>query len=267
MLSQIHMAKSAMFAFQRKLQVIINNISNAQTVAFKKRRCEMESLFPLILRESLQDAEDVPGAASGERKKYVEYGQGVRVVDIRKHFELGTIEITNQPLDMSIEGQGFFQFRIADGTLAYSRAGNLHQDREGNVVNPNGQPLEPPLRIPQNTTDIIINEEGRVFAQTNAQPIPREIGQITLANFVNPGGLKDSGQNLYKETVSSGPATLERPGTNSVGNLRQRTLEYSNVNVIEEMMAMLLTQRAYEVVIKSINTGDSMLKSGSDIGK
>ena len=178
MLSQIHMAKSAMFAFQRKLQIVINNIANAQTVAFKKRRAEMESLFPLILTDSMAESEDIVGTATGERKKYVEYGQGVRIVDIRKDFTTGTMEITNQPLDMSIDGQGFFQFRMADGTIAFSRAGNLHQDSEGNVVNPNGQPLEPPFRIPQNTTDIIINEEGRVFVQTNNQPIPREIGQV-----------------------------------------------------------------------------------------
>lgn len=267
MLSQIHMAKSAMFAFQRKLQVVINNISNAQTVAFKKRRAEMESLFPLILQESLVESEDVPGASAGERKKYVEYGQGVRIADIRKDFTVGTVEITNQPLDMAIDGQGFFQFRMPDGTIAFSRAGNLHQDSEGNVVNANGQQLEPPFRIPQNTTDIIINDEGRVFVQTNNQPIPREIGQVTLANFTNPSGLKDIGQNLYKETVSSGTPVFERPGQNAAGHIRQRALEYSNVNVIEEMMVMLLTQRAYEVVVKSINTGDSMLKTGSDIGK
>jgi len=267
MISQLHMAKSAMFAFQRKLQVITNNIANAQTVGYKRRGVEMESLFPLILEGVLTESdESIPGNQNS-RRRYVEYGQGVRIAEIRKNMEKGSIEITNQPLDMAIDGQGFFQFRQSDGTLAYGRAGNFHTDSEGNVVGPNGHPLEPALRIPNNTTEIIINEEGKVFVQVNNETTPREIGQLLLANFSNPGGLVDVGQNLYRDSAASGEPRYETPGRDSMGLIRQRALEFSNVNVIEEMMNMVLTQRAFEITVKAIGSGDAMLKSGSDLGK
>ena len=123
------------------------------------------------------------------------------------------------------------------------------------------------MRIPNNTTEVIINEEGKVFVQVNNETTPREIGQLLLANFSNPGGLVDVGQNLYKESAASGEARFATPGTDSVGLIRQRALEFSNVNVIEEMMNMVLTQRAFEITVKAIGSGDAMLKSGSDLGK
>lgn len=267
MISQLHMAKSAMFAFQRKLQVITSNIANSQTVGYKRRATEMESLFPLILEGVLTESDQAVQGTQNSRRKYVEYGQGVRIAEIRKNMEKGSIEITNQPLDMAIDGQGFFQFRQPDGTLSYGRAGNFHTDAEGNVVGPNGHPLEPSLRIPNNTTEVIINEEGRVYVQVNNETTPREIGQILLANFTNPAGLVDVGQNLYRDSAASGEPRFETPGRDSMGYIRQRALEFSNVNVIEEMMNMVMTQRAFEVTVKAIQSGDSMLKTGSDIGK
>ena len=267
MLSQLHMAKSALFSFQRKMQLIANNISNAETVGFKKSRMEMESLFPLILEKTFTEFEETVVGLGQKRKKYMEYGQGVTIADVTKNFSNGTISITNIPLDMAIEGQGFFQVRLPDGRIGYSRAGNFHQDAEGNVVTPNGNPLEPSIRIPRNATEIIINQEGRVFVQLNKETQPREIGQITLATFPNPPGLKDIGQNSYVETVTSGEPVFELPGRNAAGNIRQRALEFSNVNVIEEMMDMVLTQRSFEVIVKSIQAADSMLKVGNDLGK
>ena len=190
MLSQLYMAKSAFFAYERKMQVITNNISNAQTVGYKKRRMELESIFPLVLERAYSEFEEGGGGTSAKRKRYLEYGQGVRVVDITKDFSTGTIQVTNQPFDLAIEGRGLFQFRLPDGTLTYGRAGNLHMDAEGNVLNPNGHPLEPALRIPRNVTDVVINSQGRVFVKIGTSAQPREIGQIMLAQFPNESALR-----------------------------------------------------------------------------
>lgn len=266
MINQIFMGKSGMFAFQRKLQVIAANISNSQTVGYKKRRTEMESLFPLILESTISESEE--GYTVGEkRKKYAEYGTGVRVVEVSKDFTQGTIEVTNQSLDLAIEGQGFFQVRMPDGSFAYTRSGNFHLDFEGNIVDPNGHPLEPAISIPRNTSDIIVNEEGHIFVQTAGENTPKEIGQILLATFQNPGGLKEVGQNLYLETAASNSPTYDTPAQNGIGAVRQRALEFSNVNVIDEMMEMILTQRNFELIVKSIQAGEAMLKSASDLGK
>ena len=267
MISQLFMAKSAYFSFERKMQLISNNIANSQTIGFKKKRMEMESIFPLVLERAYSEFDEVAPGAGRKRKKYMEYGQGVRIVDIRKDFTTGTIELTNQQLDVAIQGDGFFQFTMPDGTVTYSRAGNLHMDAEGNVLNPNGHPLEPALTIPPNTLEIIINEEGEVFARTAASNQPTEVGQLFLARFTNPNGLKDIGQNLYQSTASSGDPELEVPGQNGSGNVQQRALEFSNVNIIEEMMQMLLCQRTFELVHATIKGADAMLKQASDLGK
>ena len=267
MISQLFMAKSAYFAFERKMQIIANNIANAQTVGFKKKRAEMESIFPLVLERAYTEFDEISGGSGKKRKKYMEYGQGVRIVDITKDFTTGTIEITNQQLDVAIQGSGFFQFSLPDGTYAYSRAGNLHMDNEGNILNSNGHPIEPAIVVPRNTTEVIINEEGEIFAQSSDSTTPTEIGQIYVVHFVNPGGLKDIGQNLFRETSASGGAELTIPGENGAGSLQQRALEFSNVNIIEEMMQMLLCQRSFELVNSTIKSADSMLKQASDIGK
>lgn len=268
MISQLFMAKSAYFSYERKMQVIANNIANAQTVGFKRRRVEMESIFPLVLERAYTEFdEEAPGGRGVKRKKYMEYGQGVRIVDIRKDFSTGSIEITNQPLDLAIEGRGMLQFRLPDGTLAYSRAGNLHMDPEGNILNTSGHPLEPGIQVPRNVTDLIINEEGRVFVQVEENTELQEVGQVLLANFPNPEGLRDMGQNLFAETAASGEPTQAIPGEDGIGEVKQRALEFSNVNIIEEMMQMLLCQRTFELVVKTIQASDSMLKIASDISK
>ena len=267
MLSQLFMAKSAYFSYERKMQVISNNIANAETVGFKRKRLEMESIFPLVLERAYSEFDEVSPGAGRKRKKYLEYGQGVRIVDVTKDFSTGTIEVTNQELDLAIEGQGFLQFAMPDGTYGYSRAGNLHMDADGNVLNPNGHPLEPAITIPSNTVEIIINEQGEVFSQTSDTTEPTEIGQVYLAKFPNPGGLKDIGQNLFRETAASGSVELTVPGESGAGYVKQRALEFSNVNIIEEMMNMLLCQRTFELVNSTIKSADAMLKAASDIGK
>jgi len=266
MINQIFMGKSAMFSFQRKLQVIAANISNSQTVGYKKRRTEMESMFPLMYEQALTESEE--GFTAGEkRKKFTEYGTGVRIVEVSKNFQQGTLEITNQPLDLAVEGEGFFQVKLPDGTSAYSRAGNFRLDAEGNITDQNGHPMEPSIVVPRDATDIIVNDLGEVFVQAGADTQPRVIGQILLATFQNPSGLKDIGQNLYTETASSNTPTFDTPNQNGIGAIRQRALEFSNVNVIDEMMDMIITQRSFELIVKSITAGEAMLKSASDLGK
>ena len=265
MISQIFMAKSAMFVFQRQMQVITNNISNSQTIGFKRSRVEAESLFPLVLERSLSEFDEVTTGVGRKRKKYIEYGQGVRISAVTRNFTTGTIEVTNQQLDLAIQGRGLFQFRLPDGRFGYGRAGNLHMDQDGNLLNPSGHPLEPAIRIPRNVTEVIINEEGRVFARVNDEPQPTEVGQILLANFPNENGLKGIGQTMYAETAGSGEPTFEVPGRNGIGEIKQRALEFSNVNVIEEMMKMLVTQRSFELITKAMNSSDAMLKVASDL--
>ena len=261
------MAKSAYYTFERKMQVIANNIANAQTVGFKKKRMEIESIFPLVLERAYSEFDEVSPGAGRKRKKYMEYGQGVRTVDISKDFSTGTIEVTNQQLDMAIQGIGFFQLSMPDGTTTYSRAGNFHMDAEGNILDPNGHPVEPAINIPSNTIEVIINEAGEVFAQTPDSVEPAEIGQMYLVKFPNAGGLKDIGQNMFRATAASGHPELSLPGENGIGQIKQRALEFSNVNIIEEMMNMLLTQRTFELVNSTIKAADAMLKAASDIGK
>lgn len=267
MISQLFMLKSALFGLQRRMQVISNNVSNAQTVGFKRSDVQFESLFPLILSKAVNETDDVAIGPERKVRRYIEYGQGVRISAVAKDLSQGTIEVTNQPLDMAIDGRGFLQFRLPDGRLAYSRAGNTQIDAEGNIVNPNGHPLEPAITIPQNVTEIVINQDGRFFVQVAGDPNLQEIGQIVLANFPNSEGLHGIGQNLYIETAASGEPQLEIAGENGMGNIRQRALEFSNVNIIEEMFDMLLTQRNFEVLVKAIGSGDAILKAGSDMTK
>lgn len=267
MISQLFMLKSALFGLQRRMQVISNNVSNAQTVGFKRSDVQFESLFPLVLSKAINETDDVDIGPERKVRRYVEYGQGVRISSVKKDLSQGTIEITNQPLDMAVDGRGFFQFRLPDGRVAYSRAGNMQIDKEGNVVNPNGHPLEPNITLPQNVTEVVVNEEGRFFVQVAGDPNLQEIGQLTLANFSNPEGLHGIGQNLYIATAASGEPDLEIAGQNGIGSVRQRALEFSNVNIIEEMFDMLLTQRSFEVLIKAISSGDAILKAGSDMAK
>jgi len=265
MLSQLHMAKSALYSFQRKMQVITNNISNAQTPGYKERRVEMESLFPLIFERAVSEFEDDSTQSRTKRKKYIEFGQGVRFVGITKNFRTGTIEVTNRELDMAIEGNGFFQVRMPDGAVAFSRAGNFHVDSQGNLLSPNGHPVEPPIRIPLEAREVIVNQEGRVFALLDDDTRQQEIGQIVVSKFMNPEGLKDIGQNLLLETESSGQSEIVVPGQNGAGSIRQRALEFSNVDIVAEMMEMLMCQRSFETIIKAMKASDDMLKVASDI--
>ena len=260
MFQPLYVAATGMNAFEEEMIDITNNLSNAKTVGFKKGRTEMESLFYLekTFKKQLEEA-----MAKREISPFspVEFGTGVRIVATPKDFTQGTIEVTNNPLDISISGDGFLQFRMPDGTLAYSRAGNFHVDNEGNIVDPNGHLLDPNLVLPEGTTSVTIKANGLVLVSVAGKTEQDEIGQITLAKFTNPAGLKSLGQNLYQETTASGIPLTGLPGDEGFGTLSQFSLEASNVDVISEMMRMIMVQRVFDTVSKAVQSYEAMLTS------
>lgn len=261
-LQLFYVGATGMDAFQKDLMNITNNVSNAQTIGFKKSRVELENLFPYILEEAIVKVDK-----DHQEKEAIEIGSGVRVSSVNKDFTMGSIEMTGKPMDLAIEGEGFFQFRLVDGSIAYGRAGNLHKDSEGNIVDPNGHLFEPALKIPSYATSISIDSEGKVYVKEKDDSQSVEIGQILLARFTNPSGLKSIGQNLYVATSASGEPVLNLPGKESTGSIAQGALEYSNVDIISEMMRMVITQRSFEIVSKLVQSGEAMLRNATDIAR
>ncbi len=261
MFKQFRVAATGMSAMEKDLITITDNVSNVKTTAFKKARVEFENLFPEILNEALADTE------ATKNTQRLEFGSGVRVVGTPRDFSSGTIEVTNNPLDIAIQGEGFLQLRQQDGSIAYTRAGNLHKDNEGRVTDVNGNFLEPAITLPQDTTGVIITTDGTVLVQENNQTTQRQIGQLSLVRFINPAGLTSEGGNLYKGTVSSGEPIEGIPGENGFGGIAQFSLESSNVDVVQEMMRMIMTQRAFDVISKAIQSGEGMLNSAIEIAR
>ena len=267
MIDQFYIAGTGLSAYQAMMVNVTNNVSNAQTTGFKKSRVELENLFPKLLEEAVSNMNGNDLGADQIRKKKIEFGSGVKVVDVRKDFTPGTIEVTNKPLDLAIQGDGFFQVRMPDGSLAYTRAGNFHQDLNGYITDANGHPIEPAIKIPDNTTAIAIDTEGKVFVQGNNELAQQEVSQILVARFPSAEGLQSMGQNLYVQTAASGEPMVDVAGRNSMGTIAQFSLEFSNVNIIDEMMQMVIIQRAFELVTKSISTGESMLRNATEIAR
>lgn len=259
MFQPLYVAATGLSAMQDEILSITNNLANAKTVAFKKGRSEMESLFYIeksfkdVLYEAMSGTETPP--------VNVEYGTGVRVAATPKDFAQGSIEITNNPLDIAIQGEGFLQYRMPDGTKAYGRAGNLHIDNDGNLVDPNGRMLESQIVFPQGTTSVVIGQDGTILAGVNNEKSPSELGQITLARFTNPAGLKSIGQNIYQATEASGEPVIGVPTQEGFGSINQYSLEQSNVDVISEMMRMVMVQRVFDTVTKAVQSYEGMLAS------
>jgi flagellar basal-body rod protein FlgG len=187
-------------------------------------------------------------------------GTGVRVVGSEKLFTQGNIEQTGNALDVAIQGRGFLQVTMPDGTIAYTRDGSLHQDENGQVVTANGYALDPPISIPANAQSITIGSDGTVSVSLAGQAANQQIGTVQLADFINPAGLQPNGDNLYLETASSGSPQIGQPGLNGLGTLESGALESSNVNVVEQMVNMIQTQRTYEMNSKAVSAADSMLQ-------
>jgi flagellar basal-body rod protein FlgG len=263
MFQQFNISRSGFGTYQKMMFNVTNNIANAQTPGYKQTRCELATLFPVILQEAeVKYAQDEDLNPYIKKKRGIELGTGVRIEAISTDFSEGNLQVTKSEFDMAIRGEGFFQFRKPDGDIVYSRAGNLSKDVDGNLMSQSGFVLDPPIRIPQNTTNMTIDPEGRVYASVNNDSTPREIGQILLARFSNPNGLKNVGNNFYKETIDSGEPMVEVPGRNATGQIVQFSIENSNVDIIKEMMDMIMTQKGLELLGKAMQAGEQMLKAG-----
>ncbi len=247
-------SKTGLSAQDTQLTTISNNLANVATVGFKRDRAVFHDLMYQVQKQ--------PGAQSAQDSQLpsgLQLGTGVRVVGTQKEHTQGTMQITEQPLDMAVNGRGFFQITLPDGTTGYSRNGQFHKDADGNVVNPLGFQLEPNIVIPQDTTSVSIGRDGTVSITQGNETEATEVGNITLVSFVNPAGLQSIGDNLYVQTNSSGDPVEGEPGLDGMGSILQGSLENSNVDVVEEMVNMITTQRAYEMNSKVISTADEML--------
>lgn len=248
-------SKTGVQAQEAKLQAIANNLANVNTVGFKRDRVVFEDLFYQVERQ--------PGAQTTENTispSGVQLGAGARVVGTQKVFTNGNLQTTGQSLDVAIVGRGFLQVETADGEIAYTRAGQLQVNQDGRLVNAQGLALIPDITVPENATSITIGENGVVSATVANQTEPVELGQITLANFINPAGLLAIGENLYRETAASGAPIEGAPGEDGLGKLKQGALEASNVQVVEEMVDMITAQRTYEMNTKVLSAADEMLR-------
>ena len=255
MSNAMHVAKTGLNAQNRRMQVISNNLANVNTTGFKKDRANFETLLYQVLKTS--------GAqTTGETKNVSGFnvGTGVKIINSDKLFTQGNIVTTDNALDLAIDGGGFFQILNPDGTVSYSRAGVFGKNAEGLLTTPSGFVLQPEIEIPEGATSINVSSDGIVSVQVPGQVDAEEVGQLQLADFANPTGLQPIGQNLLLETPASGPAIVENPFTNGFGKIVQGALESSNVNVVQELVDMIETQRAYEVNSKAISGVDDMLR-------
>jgi flagellar basal-body rod protein FlgG len=247
-------AKTGLDAQQTRMNVISNNLANVNTTGFKRDRAVFEDL----LYQNIRQAGGQTGANT-QAPTGLMLGTGVRVVATEKQHAQGNMVNTQNPLDMAIAGEGFFQIAQPDGTIAFTRDGNFKLSNAGQIVTASGAPLQPAINIPTNASTVTFGRDGTVSVELVGGGA-QVIGQIQLARFVNPSGLEAKGQNLMKETTASGAPQVLQPGVTGAGTLMQGTLEASNVNVVEEMVNMIETQRAYEINSKAISAVDGMLK-------
>lgn len=258
MMRSLWTAATGMVAQQTNIDVISNNLANVNTTAFKKSRAEFEDLMyqTLSVAGTLNE--------SGNRLPTgFQVGMGVRPVSVHKFFSQGSFKNTGNTLDMAIEGQGFFRLN-QDGNDVYTRAGNFKLDNNGRIVNANGYPLQPEFTVPDTAVTVTITEKGRISAlDSNGQELAA--ADIPTYNFVNPAGLKAMGRNIYVETDGSGAATQGTPGDNNFGTLAQGYLEMSNVEMVDEMVGLIIGQRAYEVNSKAMTTSDSLLQTAINV--
>lgn len=254
MIRSLWIAKTGLDAQQTNLDVISNNLANVSTNGYKRQRAVFEDLLYQTLRQ--------PGAASSQQTTIpsgLQIGTGVRPVSTERNFLQGNLQKTENPLDIAINGQGFFQIQMPDGTLAYTRDGAFQKDSTGQIVTSSGYPLSPAVTIPADAISLSISRDGIISVTQPGNATATQIGTLQLASFVNVGGLQSVGENLFVETGSSGTPTPNTPGTNGTGVINQAYLETSNVNVAEELVTMIQTQRAYELNSKAVQTSDAML--------
>lgn len=255
MMNALWIAKTGMTAQQTQLDVISHNLANVSTTGFKRNNAIFEDLVYQNLRQV--------GAQTDEQNQLptgLHLGLGVNVVATSRKFTQGSLQQTDNNLDVAIDGKGFLEITMPDGTTSYTRDGSFQVDSQGRVVTSNGLPVAPGITVPPNTTSISIAQDGTVSAIVSGNTAPQQLGQLTLASFINPAGLEPVGQNLYKESAASGTPQEGQPGTNGLGMIKQGFLENSNVNVVEELVNMIQTQRAYDLNSKAVQTSDQMLQ-------
>ncbi len=250
---------TGMTAQQLNLDMIANNLANVNTTAFKRSRTDFQDLLYQTIR--------APGAVSAEGFEIpsgIQFGNGVGVASITKLFEQGSFIETGNQLDVTIEGDGFFQITLPDGEIGYTRDGSFKLNSDGTIVTADGFALEPELSIPEDTVTITLGSDGTVSV-TLADSTIDELGQIELARFINPSGLLSQGRNLYRQSDASGDPILSIPGEEGAGSLRQGFLETSNVSVVDEIVQLIITQRAFEVNSSVIQTSDEMLQTANNM--
>jgi flagellar basal-body rod protein FlgG len=260
MIRSLWIAKTGLDAQQTQLDVVANNLANVSTSGYKRARAVFEDLLYQTLRQ--------PGAQSSQQTQLptgLQLGTGVRPVATERVFTQGNLQQSSNALDVAINGQGFFQVQLPDGTTAYTRDGSFHLDSQGQLVTSSGYALQPAITIPANAQSITIGRDGTVSVAQSGQATPTQVGSLQLANFLNPGGLQSQGENLYVETAASGAPTTNAPGSNGLGTVQQGYIETSNVNVVEELVNMIQTQRAYEINSKAVQTSDQMLQRLSQL--
>lgn len=257
----LSIAATGMLAQQLNVEVISNNIANLNTTAFKAQRAEFQDLL-------YQNERNV-GANSSANGNIVpvgvQIGSGVKASAVYRISTQGNLVKTNNALDLAIQGRGFFQIEMPDGTTAYTRAGSLQLSATGEIVTADGYVVEPGITIPQNTTNITVNAAGQVMAQVAGQTQPQTVGQFQLANFPNEAGLAAQGNNLLTETPASGTPVVGNPGSTAFGTIQQGYLETSNVNIVSQITDLISAQRAYEMNSKVIQTSDQMMSTLSQI--
>jgi flagellar basal-body rod protein FlgG len=254
MIRSLHIAKTGLDAQQNQLDVVANNLANVATTGFKRSRAVFEDLMYQKIRQSGGPTSDQTKLPSG-----FHLGTGVRLVATERLHTQGNLTKTDNAHDLSIQGNGFFQVLLPDGRNAYTRDGSFQVDAAGQLVTSSGYPVEPGITLPANTTSVTVGRDGTVSVVQAGATNAVQVGQIQLATFANPTGLESQGQNLYVETDASGAPQQTQPGQNGAGALSQGYVESSNVNVVEELVNMIQTQRAYEINSKVVQTSDQML--------
>lgn len=260
MIRGLYSAATGMRAQELNIDVIANNLSNVNTVAYKKARADFEDLVYQYLVEP-----GAPTSQSTQSPSGIGVGLGVRPSTIKKQFTQGDLSSTGNQLDVAVEGDGFFEVLLPDGLPSYTRSGNFQIDRDGNMVTPNGFQLNPAITIPPDALNIAIAQDGTVSVMQPGSATPTQVGQITAVRFANPAGLKAEGQNLYSETEASGIPTIGIFSENGYGRLNQGFLESSNVSIVEEVVNMITGQRAYEASSKGLQTSDEMLSQAINL--
>jgi len=255
MMSALWVSKTGLAAQDTALRAISNNLANVSTVGYKRERA--------VFRDLLYQIQEQPGGLSTQDTTLpsgLQLGTGVEVGATQKVFTKGDLQATEQPLDIAINGRGFFQIAMPDGTLTYTRDGQFQLDENGRIVTAQGYPLDPAINIPADADTVTIGADGTVTAMVAGQAAATQVGNLQLADFVNPAGLQAIGANLFRETPASGAPLVGTPASNGLGSLMQGNLENSNVSVVEEMVNMVSTQRAYEMNSRVVSTADQMLQ-------